>query len=328
MAIGIGLDVGGTKVLACALDEEGNLLAERRLSSPQTPDALFAALVDCVAELRSEVTARGAELRGVGVGVPGLVDRAGVLHETANLHGMTELDLPGALEPRLSELLGPPAGERPWRLVVDNDASCAAVAEHAWGAGRGGVDSVLVTLGTGIGGGIISAGRLVRGAGNFAGEIGHTVIDPSGPLCGCGRHGCWERFSSGTGLAWLARRAAAAGRAPRLAALAGGPELVEGHHVVLAAGEGDSGAAAVIEEYGEYLTIGLANLAEALDPDRIILGGGLITAGDVLFGPGLRRYRTTYRRGSGPRAVPIVFATLGERAGAYGAAALSLGLVG
>lgn len=326
MAIGIGLDVGGTKVLACALDEKGELLGELRVPTPRTADELFNALAHCVATLRRQLGERAADLRGVGVGVPGLVDRAGVLHETANLHGMSEIDLPAGLRPRLAAILNVPESALPVRLVADNDASCATVAEHAFGSGRGGDDSVLVTLGTGIGGGIVSAGRLVRGARNFGGEIGHMVIDPSGPPCGCGRTGCWERFSSGTGLAFLGRRAAAAGRAPRLTELAGAPDAIEGHHVVLAAQEGDPGAASVVEEYGEYLTIGLGNVAEILDPGCIILGGGLITAGEVLFGPGLTRYRTTYRRGSGARAVPVVFASLGERAGAVGAAAQSLGI--
>lgn len=324
MAIGIGLDVGGTKVLAAALDEKGDLLGELRVPTPRTTDALFDALATCVETLRGQLGERAGELEGVGVGLPGLVDRAGVLHETANLHGMSEVDLPGGLRPRLDALRA--GAGAPWRLVIDNDASCATVAEHAFGAGRGGEDSVFVTLGTGIGGGVVSGGRLVRGARNFGGEVGHMVVDPSGPRCGCGRSGCWERFCSGTGLAWLARRAAAAGRAPHLVAIAGGPEVIEGHQVVLAARDGDPGALAVVEEYGAYLAIGLGNIVEMLDPGCIVLGGGLTTAGDVLFAPGLERYRSTYRRGSGPRAVPVVFASLGERAGACGAAALSLGI--
>ena len=153
------------------------------------------------------------------------------------------------------------------------------------------------------------------------------MIDPTGPLCGCGRSGCWERFASGTGLAFLARRAVARGEAPALLALAGGdPEAVRSEHVEAAAGDGDPGAVAVLEEFGRYLALGLANIAEILDPGRIILGGGLVAAREILFGPALASYAAS-RRGSGPRAVPVVFAELGERAGAYGGAALALGVV-
>ncbi|MCU1488670.1 MAG: glk [Acidimicrobiaceae bacterium] len=327
MAIGIGLDVGGTKVLACAIEENGKPLAELRVPSPTTAEGLVTALAGCVEALLAELGQRVEEVRGVVVGVPGLVDREGVLHETANLHGVSELDLPRALRPRITKLLGPADGDR-WRIIVDNDATCATAAEHSFGAARGRSDSLLVTLGTGIGGGIVAAGHIVRGANNFAGEPGHAVVDPSGPLCGCGRRGCWERFASGTGLAYLGRRAAEAGRAPRLVELAGGsPAAVTGAHVVIGAEEGDPGALAVVEIYAEYLAIGLGNLAELFDPGCIILGGGLITAGEVLFGPGLAAYERTSRRATGPRAVPVVFAELGERAGAFGAAALALGVI-
>lgn len=327
MSIGIGCDVGGTKILACAVDAAGHLVAELRVGSPDSPEKLFATLADCVESLLGDLGGRATEVDGVGIGLPGLVSRDGVLHETANLYGMHELDFPAALRPRLSETLGTEGKD--WRLLVDNDATCATAAEHAWGAGQGGRDSVLVTLGTGIGGGIVSDGKIVRGARNFAGEVGHMVIDPTGPPCGCGRSGCWERFSSGTGLDFLARRAALAGRAPRLVELAGGdPEAVRGKHVDLGADEGDAGSLEVVEEYGRYLAIGLGNVAEMLDPACIILGGGLMAAGDVLFGPALRTYETTFRRGSGPRQVPVVLATLGERAGAFGAAALATGVVG
>lgn len=326
MAIGIGLDVGGTKVLACALAADGSPMGEVRMASPSTKDELVAVLAACVEALAGELGSRVGLVTGVGVGLPGLVDRAGVLHEAANIHGVEGLDLTAHLLPRLGELLDG-AAQRV-RLVVDNDATCAAAGEHAFGAGRGTRDSVTVTLGTGIGGGIVAGGILLHGERNFAAEIGHMVVDPSGPECGCGRRGCWERFASGTGLARLGRLAATQGEAPRLAELAGGEAAaVRAEHVVLAAGEGDPGAAGVIESYGRYLALGLANLAELLDPGRIILAGGLAAAGEVLFGPGLATYGAGFRRGSGPRAVPVVLAELGERAGAYGAAALGAGLL-
>lgn len=328
MAIGIGLDVGGTKVLGCALDEGGEPAGEVRMASPATKAELVAVLASCVGKLLDALGPRAHQVAGVGVGLPGLVDTAGVLHETANIHGVAGLDLPGALAPRLEALLGPRGASPGWRLAVDNDATCAAAAEHAFGAGRGVDDSVTVTLGTGIGGGIVSAGNILRGGRNFSAEFGHMVVDPSGPQCGCGRRGCWERFASGTGLAHLGRVAAEAGRAPGLVELAGGDLAgIRAEHVVQAARARDGGALEVVEAFGAYLALGLANLAEILDPSRIILGGGLAAVGDVVLAPGLAAYATGSRRGSGPRAVPVVMAELGERAGAYGAAAVALGVV-
>lgn len=329
MAIGIGLDVGGTKVLGCAIDEDGTPAGEVRQDSPGTKDELVTVLAACVTALVGGLGERAGAVVGVGVGLPGLVDRHGVLHETANIHGAQGLDVPGALGPLLEDVLGPLGAAARWGLFVDNDATCAAAGEHRFGAGRGVTDSVTVTLGTGIGGGVVAAGMILHGERNFAAEVGHMVVDPSGPPCGCGRRGCWERFASGTGLAHLGRVAAAEGRAPRLVELAGGdPGAVRPEHVVAAAREGDAGAAGVITAFGDYLALGLANLAEILDPGRIILAGGLVAAGDVLFAPALATYAAGFRRGSGPRAVPVVLAELGERSGAYGAAALALGGVG
>ncbi len=326
MAIGIGLDVGGTKVLGCAVTDAGEVVAEARLASPATKEALVDVLCACVEAVLADLGSPTSTVVGVGAGLPGLVDRAGVLHETANIHDVAGLDLPASLRPRLEGLLGSSAG--PLVLVVDNDATCAAAGEHAFGAGQGVTDSITVTLGTGIGGGIVTAGSIVHGERNFAAEVGHMVVDPSGPRCGCGRRGCWERFASGTGLAYLARRAVLEGRAPGLAEAAGGIEALRAEQVVAAAAAGDPGAAAVVGEYADYLALGLGNLAELLDPGRIILGGGLAAAGSVLFPPAIARYEATCRRGSGPRQVPVVTASLGERAGAIGAAVLALGVLG
>ena len=148
------------------------------------------------------------------------------------------------------------------RTVVDNDATCATVAEWAFGAATGVTDAVMVTLGTGIGGGIIAGGHVVRGASGFGGEIGHMVVDPTGPVCPCGKRGCWERFASGSGLGRLAREAAHAGRLDEVVSLAGGDaESVRGEHVTTAAKAGDAGALAVLGELGWWLALGLSNLA-------------------------------------------------------------------
>jgi glucokinase len=206
-------------------------------------------------------------------------------------------------------------------VVVDNDSTCATVAEWAKGSAMGVSDAVMVALGTGIGGGIIAGGRVVRGANGFAGEIGHMIVDPSGPVCPCGRRGCWERYASGSGLGRLAREAAQAGQLKKVASLAGGdPESVRGEHVTEAAAAGDQEARAVLEELGRWLALGLGNLANILDTRTFVIGGGLLSAIRMV----LESVRLEFRRTMGGRLerpeVDIVLASLGERAGAIGAA--------
>jgi glucokinase len=211
-------------------------------------------------------------------------------------------------------------------VVADNDATCAAWGEKQLGAAQGLEDVVLVTLGTGIGGGIISGGELQRGANGFAGEIGHMVVDPDGPPCPCGRRGCWERYASGTGLGRLAREAAHAGRASRMLELAGGdPEKVRGEHVGLALAEGDGEAAQVMETFSVWLALGLANLANIFDPDAFVLGGGLVQAGAALLDPARLAFDQMVEGQELRPQVPIVAAALGPRAGAIGAAFLAEG---
>ncbi len=155
----------------------------------------------------------------------------------------------------------------------------------------------MVTLGTGIGGGAVVGGRLMLGAHGFAGEIGHMVLDPHGPPCPCGKRGCWERFASGTGLGRLAREAAQAGRLDEVVRLAGGdPEAVRGEHVTAAALAGDPGALEVMDTFAWWLALGLANLANALDPSVIVLGGGVIAAHAAVMGPVRRAFASWWRR--------------------------------
>lgn len=283
------------------------MVGERRVPTPAGEGPLLEALAAVAAAVGG-----GGELAGVGVGVPGLVDRCGVLRFAPNLAGVTELPILAPLE----AALGVP-------VRVDNDATCAVWGERQLGAARGYDDVILATLGTGIGGGIVAGGRLLRGASGFAGEIGHMVIDPDGPPCPCGQRGCWERFASGSGLGWVGRRAAAAGRAARVLALAGGdPELVRGEHVTAAAAEGDAGARAVLADFGRWVALGLANLANVFDPQAFVLGGGLVEAGDLLLEPVRAAFAELLAGVSHRPAVAIVPASLGERAGAIGAACL------
>ena len=310
----IGIDVGGTKVLGVALAADGTVVAEDRLPTPATAEELIEELAQVTAHLDNLVAEAALP---VGVGAPGLVTKGGEVLFAPNLPGAHDLDLHGRLAGRLG-------GSR--RLVVENDATCAGWGEALYGSAQGASHAVVVTLGTGIGGGIVSDGRLLRGANGFAGEIGHMVVDPSGPICPCGRAGCWERYASGSGLGRLAREAAHAGRSPRLIDLAGGdPEAVRGEHVTQAAQEGDAGALEVFDRFAWWLASGLADLANAFDPEVIVIGGGLIEAGETLMAPTRREFVRLVEAGSTRPGIAILPASLGERAGAIGAGALAAG---
>lgn len=309
----IGVDVGGTKILGLVLDAGALVVEERRVATPSGGPAVLATIFEVVQRLRADV----GEVAGLGVGVPGLVDRHGTLRFAPNLPGVVELPVGAAL----AEVTGLP-------VQVDNDATCAMWAEHRAGAARDSGHAVLVTLGTGIGGGILADGRLVRGASGFAGEIGHLVVEAGGRMCGCGRRGCWERYASGSALSVSAREAARAGRAPRLVALAGGDaERVAGAHVTAAAAEGDAEATAILEEFAGWVAVGLASLVHVLDASRCVIGGGLVEAGEVLFAPVRRAFRDRLVAPDHRPDVQVVPARLGEQAGAIGAALLARGAV-
>jgi glucokinase len=303
----VGIDVGGTKAQAVVLDRAGDVVASAQRPTPRGDHSLEA-LVDVLFELAGEVGHDGS----LGVGVPGLVTRDGVLRAAPNLDGVADF--------AIAELLTARFGAD---VVVDNDATCATVAEWLLGAGRGTTDMVLVTLGTGIGGGLVANGAIVRGRNGFAGEFGHMVIDPSGPQCPCGRRGCWERYASGSGLAMLAREAATGHRLHDVVRHAGGdPQAVRGEHVQDAARDGDHEALAVIDDFCRWVAMGLANLTNALDPELFVLGGGLAAGSDLYLDP-IRRWFGELLYQPELRSVPrIEFARWGPLAGAVGAALL------
>lgn len=312
-----GLDLGGTKLLGVVVDPDAEgkpPLLEEKVATAHGTDAVVASLLDLAHRMEERTAVElGGRLAAVGLGAPGLVDRSGTLRYGPNLPGVVDLDLSSVLH----DAVGLP-------VAVDNDATCAAWGEHERGAARGRNHSITITLGTGIGAGITVKGEVLRGANGFAGEAGHMVVDPDGPLCPCGRRGCWERYASGSGLARLAREAAHAGVAPRVVALAGGePEDVRGEHVTAAAGEGDAAALTVLDHFGWWVAVGIANLVNVFDSEMVVIGGGLIEAGDLVLDPTRRAYRELVLAADRRPAVDIVSAELGERAGAIGAALLA-----
>jgi glucokinase len=306
----VGVDIGGTKLLAVRLDPDGEVTADPVMQPSPLDGPGVVAEVAASVERLAGAAAGGA----VGIGVPGLVDTSGTVRFAPNLPGLAGTPLAEAMAAALPG----------WSVWVGNDATAACWAEHDRGAARGASEVLMVTLGTGIGGGAISGGLLIEGFNRYAGEFGHMVIDPHGPRCTCGKQGCWERFASGSGLGRLGREMAIAGEAPRLVALAGGdPEMVRGEHVTAAAAEGDGSALEIMEKFGWWVALGLANLTNALDPELIVVGGGLITAGDVLIRPTRRAFTELVEAPWARGPVRIEAAQLGPAAGAIGAGLLA-----
>jgi len=313
-----GIDIGGTKVLGVALGTGEAIVAETRVPTPTgTREIVGSHVADAVAEVAAELDrtlgrdAATTDPAPVGVGAPGMVDRAGRLCFAPNLPQAHGVDWRTLIGPRLPGR----------RVLIENDANLAVLAEQRLGAARAYRHVVMVTLGTGIGGGIVIDGRVEVGSAGFAGEIGHMVVDPAGPPCPCGRRGCWERYASGAGLGLLAREAALAGRLDGVVRRAGGdPENVRGEDVSAAAAAGDPAARQVIGEVGRWVGFGLANLAAALDPECFVLGGGLVRAGDLLFDAARASFGELVEGGDRRPLAAVVPADFGERAGAVGAA--------
>jgi glucokinase len=303
----IGIDIGGTKVAGMRVAEDGTVLATQERPTPADD---VPATVETVAGLAVELAAGGGE--AVGVGAAGMVDfAAGTLRYAPNLAWR---EVP--LRDLVADRTGLPC-------VVDNDANAAAWAEYRFGAGRGYRHLLAVTVGTGIGGGIVADGRLFRGAHGFAAEIGHIIVEPNGPRCGCGNLGCWEQVASGRALDRLARAEAARDPGGRIAALAAGAEAT-GRHVSEAAREDDPAAIAVFAAVGRRLGEGIAGLVNILDPEVVVVGGGVAEEGAVLLDPARAAFVEAVEAPEHRPEVPIVPAALGNDAGAIGAAALAL----
>jgi glucokinase len=308
-AVVVGVDIGGTKVLAGAVDLEGRVTRTalrttpgRRVVTSRVEDALVEAIVEAAGD---------EPLAGVGVAAAGFVDSAGE-------RVMFAPHLPWQGEPLkdlLESRLGCPVG-------LDNDANCAARAEVRYGAARGATSALMVTMGTGIGGAVLLDGRVVRGANGMAGEFGHMQVVPDGQPCECGRRGCWEQYSSGNALVRQARALMVEQPSVLNDMTNGNAELITGPMVTSAAEQGDLVAHRAFASVGHWLGVGVANLVAALDPEVVVIGGGVSAAGDRLLEPARDALRRTLV-GADHRRIPgLVAAELGPRAGMIGAALL------
>jgi glucokinase len=311
VSLSIGIDIGGTKIAAGVVDTSGKVLASVRRPTPsQDPAQVEALVVEVVGELRAE-----HDVVAVGIGAAGWVDAS----------RKTVLFAPN-LAWRNTPLYDDLAAVIDLPLVVENDANAAAWGEYRFGAGEEDPDTIVLTIGTGIGAGLIIDGKLRRGRFGIGGEPGHVRVVPDGRLCGCGNHGCWEQYCSGTALVRAAREIARErpADAARLLELAGGElEAIDGPVVTTAAREGDVAAIGCFAEIGRWLGQGLADLAVVLDPGRFVIGGGVADAGELLLRPGRETYAAVLA-GRGYRPVAeVVAARLGAEAGLIGAADLA-----
>ncbi len=310
--ISVGVDLGGTKIHTVVAKADGAVLGEdhRPTEATQGPDAVVARIA---ASVRAACELAGVSVEsvaGVGISSPGPCDpKRGVVTNAPNLPGFHDVHLTHLV----SEALSLP-------VLLENDANAACYGEFRFGAGRGLRHVVYVTLGTGIGGGIIIDGKIYEGASGAAGEVGHIIIDPDGPPCNCGARGCVEALASGPAIAREAKRAIAEGRSPIMAGLAGDSRPTA-ELVLRAAQQGDAVAREIIRSAGHSLGIGLIGVLNCLNPEALILGGGLIGLGDLYLEPAI----TTAKSGAFEQImsdVTITLASLGERSGALGAAAL------
>ena len=309
--LAIGIDIGGTKVAAGVVDGDGRILEGLRRTTPgRDARAVEAVIVELVHELGAR-----HEVAAVGIGAAGWMDLAG--EKVVFSPHLAWRDEP--LRATMEALLGRP-------VLITNDADAAAWAEWRFGAGRGQERLIMLTLGTGIGGALVINGQVERGSFGMAGEFGHQIIMPGGHRCECGNRGCWEQYASGNALGREGRELAkkqspmAAGL---LAAVDGRHKEITGYVVTDLALAGEATAMELVAEVGEWLGLGVANLAAALDPALFIIGGGLSAAGDLMLEPARRAFsRNLTGRGYRQEAV-ITAAELGPAAGLVGAADLA-----
>jgi len=305
----IGVDLGGTKLLLGVLDGDSKTVWESREGSAgESEDELVELLVREVEEARSERPG----VQAIGMGIPATIDHdKGVALAAVNLP-IADLPIRDLVQGRT----GLPA-------FVDNDANVAALAEHRFGAARGTRNAIMLTIGTGIGGGLILGGEIYRGSTGAGAELGHVVIQMDGPACqgNCPNHGCVEALASGTALGREGLAAAESNPESALGKLHGEGESIDGRAVTLAAQEGDEVAAAVFELIGTRLGVALASFANIFEPEVIVIGGGVIAAGDLLLDPARRELEARALRPM--NRTPVVPAELGADAGMIGAAALA-----
>ena len=310
----VGIDIGGTKLATVVADGKGNILSKvrRPTRADKGPEYAIQLLFEMVYETISQAGLEQKSISAIGVSCGGPLDtKTGIVYSPPNLPGWDAFPLKARLE-----------SEFKVAATIENDANASALAEYRFGGGRG-YDAILyMTMSTGIGGGIVINGKVYHGANDSAGEVGHQILLPDGPLCGCGKRGCLEALCSGPAIARRAKEAIQKESHTAILALADGSiEAVKSEHVLNAARQGDALALKLVDETAYYMGWGLANLVNVLNPDIILLGTIAIAAGDLLLDP-IRKTVATFAMARPAEAVKIMPAQLGESLGDLAAIAL------
>lgn len=313
--VNLGIDLGGTNIAAGLVDSDFHLKAKASVPTglPKTPEEIGDAIRELAAGLLKENGLDFEELGSVGIGIPGTVNKAEGMVEYANNLEFNNVPFAAMMKKRF-----------PCLVFAENDAKAAAWGEYLAGAGRGCKSMVAVTLGTGVGGGIIFDGRIWDGCNGAAGEIGHMVVERGGRPCTCGRNGCLEAYASATALVKRGREEAGKHPESLLALWDANGTGLDGRRIFEAAEQKDETACQVVEEFLWYLAEGMANLVNLLQPDRICIGGGLSGAGDKLLVPLKKKMEPFVHSRNAKTNTGIFLAELGNDAGLIGAAALGL----
>lgn len=310
----VGVDIGGTNVKIALVNKKGEISFPKTVPTRAEMgyEYTIGNITQCIKDLLAEANLSTNQIEGIGFGFPGQIDcERGVVRILPNIPGWIDVPIAEIMQKEFNV-----------PVKVDNDVRCMALAELNYGAGAGCKNLICITVGTGIGSGLVINGKLVRGASNAAGEIGHIKLEMhDGQICGCGDTGCFEAYASGPSIVALAREYIAGGKGTKYRELAGSVDAITPAIVCQAAQQGDVVAKRIFTKMGEYLGIGLASVVNLLNPEKIVIGGGVADAGDILFDP----LRKTLKDRAMPiqgAAVEVVHAELGNSAGLIGASLL------
>lgn len=310
----VGIDIGGTKLATVVADSAGKILSKVRkpTRAEQGPEHAIQLLFDMVDEAIKQAELGQHNILAIGVSCGGPLDtETGIVYSPPNLPGWDAFPLKARLESKFNI-----------PTIIENDANASALAEYRFGGGKG-YDAVLyMTMSTGIGGGIVIDGEIYHGANDSAGEVGHQILLPDGPLCGCGKRGCLEALCSGPSIARRAKEAVQRNSNTTILALADGcVEAIKSEHVLAAAQQDDVLALQLVDETAYYMGWGIANIVNIVNPDIVLLGTIAIAAGDLLLEP-IRKYVSTFAMERPAEVVKILPAQLGESLGDLAAIAL------
>lgn len=312
----IGIDLGGTNIVVGIIDENNKIVAKasRKTNVPRAAEGIFDDMADAVKEAMSQIHITNDDIISVGVGTPGSVNKGEELIEFANNLGFNNVPAYKLLRERLGFQ----------KVYFDNDANCAALGEAVAGCGKGVKDFIMITLGTGVGSGIIVNGKLVTGVNYAAGEMGHTVLVYDGVQCNCGRKGCWEKYSSATALISQTKDAMKKNISSLMWDMVGGDiSKVNGRTAFDAMRKGDLTAQNVVNNYVCYLACGIGNIINIFQPDMVCVGGGVGNEKENLLGPVRKLLNFEVYSIHAKKQTQLVAAELGNDAGIIGAALLN-----